>query len=130
MRHARRFTSQLFNAAHDFSGALDGGRIGQLHIEQQVTFVLLGNETGRCAIELPIGKHKQTGVCSQCHKGDAQQTADNASVNGNDCIEDWSSGGTINCGAGSDQAMTSTPGTASGCETVVPLYQSTCHYAP
>ena len=54
VRDARRVAERIFSMrAIDCFGALDRRRIGQLHVEEQVAFVLLRNEAGRRAVELP-----------------------------------------------------------------------------
>ena len=45
---------------HHGFGARDGGRVGQLHVDQQIALVLLGHEAGRRAAEL--GSRSSTGA--------------------------------------------------------------------
>ena len=60
----------LFDLGHDPFGALHRGGIGQLHVEDQIALVLLRNEAGRRAVELPVRQHQQAAV------GDADDDAD------------------------------------------------------
>ena len=51
--------ANLLDAGHHPLGPFDRGRIGQLHIEDQIAFVLLRDEAGRRVDELPIGQDQQ-----------------------------------------------------------------------
>ena len=45
----------LFDAGHEALRALDRGSIRQLHVEDHVSFVLIGNEPGGHRGQLPAG---------------------------------------------------------------------------
>ena len=82
-----RVVRNLLDAGDDRLRPLDRGGIGQLHVQQQVAFVLLRNEAGQCAIELPIRQHKQAAVNDQRQHGDAEQPADDPAIHRNHGIE-------------------------------------------
>ena len=73
---------------HDPLRPLDRGRVGQLHVEQQVALVLLGDEARGRMAELPIGQHQQAAVDQQDDQADPQQAAHQPDVEGRAGAED------------------------------------------
>ncbi len=61
-------------------GPLHRGRVGQLHVEQQIALVLLRDEAGGRADELPVGQAQQPAVEQQHDHADPQHAADDPAV--------------------------------------------------
>ena len=80
MLDPRRFAGHGFDVGHHTLGALDRRGVGQLHVQEQVALILLGDEARGCTDELPVGQHQQAAVNEQDHHADAQEAADQASV--------------------------------------------------
>ena len=76
----------FFDAGHDLFGAIDGGGIGQLHVEDQIALVLLRDEAGRGLDELPAGQHQQAAVDDADNDAQAQDVADGLAVDRRSCL--------------------------------------------
>ena len=57
--HARRVVRERSIRAMTSLRALHGRRVGQLHVQQQVSLVLLGNEARRRVGEFPVGQNSR-----------------------------------------------------------------------
>ena len=55
---ARRFVGDLFDPLHDLLRALHGGRVGKLHVDQQVAFVLRRNESFGRRLKAAVGQNQ------------------------------------------------------------------------
>ena len=78
--HAGVLVGQLLDAVHHPLGPLHGGRVGQLHVHQQVALVLRGDEARGRLHEPPPGQRQQAAVDHQHQHADAQQPAHRAGV--------------------------------------------------
>ena len=68
------------NFAHHSLGALHAGAVGQLHIQQQVAFVLGRDEAGGGMGEAPVGAIEQAHIHHQHQQADSQEASYNAGV--------------------------------------------------
>ena len=64
------------NFFHDGVGAFQRGRIGKLYIDQQVTFVLSRDESGRNMRKAVVGRVEQSAVNTKNNHGQTQKPAD------------------------------------------------------
>ena len=83
----RRVPRNLLDAGHEAFRALDGGGVGQLHVQEQVSFVLLGDEAGGHGGQLPAGEPQQTAIQQQDDQAHAQDAADRRAVERRQPIE-------------------------------------------
>jgi len=65
---------------HHHLGALHGRGVGQLHVHQQVAFVLQRNEAARSLLETPIGRVEQAAVEQQHDQAHSQRPTNDAGV--------------------------------------------------
>ena len=77
----------LLDAGHDALSALDRCRIRQLHIEEQIAFILLGDEPRGRVVELPVSQYQETGIEQKHDRADAQHAAHNAAIDRDHPIE-------------------------------------------
>ena len=68
----RRLQGDLFNAVHDLLGPLHRCRVGELHIDQEVPFVLGRDETFGSLGETEVGESEEAAVDDQDHDADAE----------------------------------------------------------
>src|SRR4051812_3806625 len=62
MRHARHLTRGLAHFANNLVSPAERSAIWQLRIENQVSFVLLGDKSNGYNLKTNVGKHHQAGV--------------------------------------------------------------------
>ncbi len=72
---------QGFDAGHDALGALHRGGIRQLHVEQEISFVLLRDEARGRAVEFPVGQPQQAAVGHEHEHAEPQHVADQPAIN-------------------------------------------------
>ena len=77
----------LLDAGHDALSPLDRCRIRQLHIEEQIAFILLGDEPRGRVVELPVSQHQETCVEQKHDRADAQHAAHNAAIDRDHAVE-------------------------------------------
>ena len=65
----------FLDVGHDAFRAIHGGGIGQLHVEDQIALVLLGNESRGGVDELPASQHQKTAVKYQNDQTHSQHMA-------------------------------------------------------
>ena len=70
------FVGHLLQPGRDLAGALQRRRVGQLHVDQQIALVLLGNEADGYRREAPVGQVEQAAVDQQHEQADAEERAD------------------------------------------------------
>ena len=80
MPNARRLAGNRFDAVHDIVGPADGRCIGQLHVDQQIALVLLGDELGRRAREAEISQPDEADIDDKHDRTRAQKPADEAGI--------------------------------------------------
>ena len=80
MLDAGNLQRDVVQAPDDFLGALDGGRIGQLHDGDQVLLVLRRHEARRHQAEHEYGETDQQHVDAERDAAMAQHAADAAAV--------------------------------------------------
>ena len=84
----RRLAGQRFDAGHDPLRPLHRGRVGQLHVEEQIPLVLLRDEARGRAVELPVGQHQQAAVEHEHDRADPQHAADDPAVDRGHPVEE------------------------------------------
>ena len=88
MQHARRAEDDLGRLAHRRVGARQGRARRQLEDGDEVALVLLGNEAGRRAAELPCCQPDQPGIDDHHDRGEADQPAGERAVARRQPVED------------------------------------------
>ena len=71
--YARRLVRDLFNAPHDALRPLHRGRVGQLHVHQQIALVLRRNEALGRGLEAAVSQDEQAAVRHKSHDAETQQ---------------------------------------------------------
>ena len=74
---------------HDRFGAEHGGRVGQLHVDQQIALILFGDEAGGGVRHRPVGGEQQAGVDEEHHHAEAQRAANGPTVTFGNAVEDF-----------------------------------------
>ena len=87
MHNAGNFPGDFANLAHHRARALHRGRVGQLHIAQQIAHILTGNKTLGRILHALIREHHQAAVHNQHDHAERQQFADDPGVNRAERIE-------------------------------------------
>ena len=85
---ARRLAGQCLDAGHDPLRPLHRGGIGQLHVQEQIPFILLRDKARGGMVELPVSQHQQAAVDHQHQRADAQDMADDPAVNHGHLVEE------------------------------------------
>ena len=85
--HAVVLPGDLDELRHDGIGPSDGGRVGELHVHEQVALVLLGNEAGGGRLHGVHGQVEKPGVRDEHNQAHHQGRLDGAQIPHGEVVE-------------------------------------------
>ena len=74
------FAGDFAHFADDLVGAVEGGAVGELRVEDQVALVLFGDKADGNGLETEVGESHQADVNQQHDRADSQQAGDHPAV--------------------------------------------------